>query len=509
MHKSDCLNLKLQGSLFVQAVKLDCNAINRLHIHSKLQKIDIESVWNETSKSITTVSTNDEALVETPRPAKVESVERNSIAEELGFEPGDKLVRINNTKPRDLIDYKYLIAEEELNLEVLDKKGKLHKIHLEKDLDDDLGLVFSEALFDGLKQCNNNCSFCFIDQQPLGHRKTLYLKDDDYRMSFLYGSYLTLTNLMAKDWLRIETQRLSPLFVSVHSTDSKLRSKLLKNPRAGLIMEQINWFKKKNLQLHAQVVVCPGLNDDENLTKTLNDLFTFSKGKWPTILSTAIVPVGLTRFRPENDGLIPVDEECATKVIDQVEKLQTKFEELIGSRFAWLSDEWYLLAKKPLPPRILYESLPQEENGVGSIRSFLENIEKATANLPSEIPIDKTCSWVVGSLVVDALQPICKKINKIKRMSLTIIGLESPYWGKEKVVTGLLTGQDLIDGLSKKNLGEELYLPSIMLKHGESKFLDDITVEEVSKTLKTSIKVVFGPDDFVKKVLETTYHAIS
>ena len=189
----------------------------------------------------------------------VASVEAGSIGEELGFEPGDQLLSINGVRPRDLIDYRYLIVDEELTLEVRDSAGELHCVELEKDADDGLGLAFTEALFDGLRQCTNRCPFCFIDQQPPGHRDSLYLKDDDYRLSFLYGSYLTLTNLSDSDWERIEQQRLTPLFVSVHATDPDLRSTLLENPKAGKLLQQLQWFAQRDLQIHAQVVVCPGL----------------------------------------------------------------------------------------------------------------------------------------------------------------------------------------------------------------------------------------------------------
>ena len=214
----------------------------------------------------------------------VASVESGSIGEELGFEPGDQLLSINGIRPRDLIDYRYLCVEEELCLEVRDANGALHRVELEKDADDGLGLAFTEALFDGLRQCNNNCPFCFIDQQPPGRRDSLYLKDDDYRLSFLYGSYLTLTNLGEADWQRIEEQRLSPLFVSVHATDPELRSRLLVNPRAAQVMDQLAWFNQRDLQIHAQVVVCPGLNDGPALERTLNDLASFAAGPWPATL---------------------------------------------------------------------------------------------------------------------------------------------------------------------------------------------------------------------------------
>ena len=437
-----------------------------------------------------------------PTPAVVASVIPGSIAEDLGFEPGDQLLSINGVKPRDLIDYQFLINEEVLELEVLDAKANLHSINLEKDPEDTLGLVFTEALFDGLRQCNNKCPFCFIDQQPSGHRKSLYLKDDDYRLSFLYGSYLTLTNLNDSDWQRIESQRLSPLFVSVHATEPDLRAQLLKNSRAGLLMNQLDWFAKRDLQIHTQVVICPGLNDGPALDQTLQDLAIHSKGNWPAVLSVAVVPVGLTRFRPTNDGLTPVGQKCARQVINQVERLQQEFRKTIGSNFAWLSDEWYLIAEKPLPARRAYEDLPQQENGVGTIRVFLENMTIATSNLPKQIKPSKSCSWVVGQLVEKALTPSCRRLNEIEGLTLHLYGLPSPYWGQEKVVTGLLTGKDLLQGLKEAELGDELLLPSVMLREGQAVFLDDMSLEDVSHALQVPIRIVHGADDIVAAAIE-------
>ena len=432
-----------------------------------------------------------------PSPAEVVGVEPGSIGEELGFEIGDRLLSINGIRPRDLIDLQILCGEEDLSLEVADPSGGHHVVQLEKEADDGLGLVFREALFDGLRQCNNHCPFCFIDQQPPGHRRTLYLKDDDFRLSFLYGSYLTLTNLAAADWRRIEQQRLSPLFVSVHATDPDLRSRLLVNPRAGLLMEQVAWFAERRLQIHAQVVVCPGLNDGEALSRTLGDLARFGGGEWPAVLSTAVVPVGLTRFRPPGDALRPVDPRAARAVIAQVEPLQERWLAELGSRFAWLSDEWYLLAGLPLPPRPAYEDLPQRENGVGSIRAFLEELERATVELPAALPGPRRLSWVVGRLVAGALQPVVDRLNGIEGLELLLHGLPSPYWGQDQVVTGLLTGADLIQGLAEADLGEELLLPSVMLRQGEQVFLDDITLEELSRQLPVPIRLITGADDLV------------
>ncbi|MEB3171687.1 MAG: TIGR03279 family radical SAM protein [Synechococcaceae cyanobacterium] len=436
-----------------------------------------------------------------PLPAVVATVEPGSIGEELGFQPGDRLLSINGVRPRDLIDLQLLVGEEELALEVEDPGGSRHRVELEKDADAGLGLEFSEALFDGLRQCTNACPFCFIDQQPPGKRRSLYLKDDDFRLSFLYGSYLTLTNLTPGDWRRIEEQRLSPLYVSVHATDPELRARLLVNPRAGLLLEQLRWFQERQLQIHAQVVVCPGLNDGEALERTLLDLAGFASGAWPAVLSTAVVPVGLTRFRPPGDALVPVDRAAARAVIARVEPMQRQFLGRLGSRFAWLSDEWYLIAGRPLPPRPSYEDLPQQENGVGSIRAFLEALDQATHTLPTALERPRRLSWVVGRLVGEALQPVVERLNRIAGLELQLFGLPSPYWGQELVVTGLLTGSDLLSGLAGADLGEALLLPRVILRQGEPVFLDDMTLAELEQQLPVPIRLLEGAEDLVAACL--------
>ncbi len=438
------------------------------------------------------------------KPAKITKVLPNSIGLEMGFEPGDAIVSINGTRPRDLIDYQFLCADEYLELEVIDAQGITHKVELEKDYDTDLGLEFETALFDGLIQCNNRCPFCFIDQQPPGKRESLYLKDDDYRLSFLYGSYLTLTNLTEREWQRIEQMRLSPLYVSVHATESEIRTRLLKNPRAGQILSQLQWFQDRRLQIHAQVVVCPGINDGEHLTRTLSDLAQFHTGEIPAVASIAVVPVGLTRFRPKEDELIPVSKEKAIEVINQVQTMQAQFQSQFGSNVAWLADEWFLIAEQDLPPESHYEDYPQIGNGVGSIRLFIKEFQQTAKNmLPTHIDTPRNFTWVVGNAVAKAFQPLVAQLNAVSGLSINLVALRSEYWGQEITVTGLLTGQDILAALSGKDLGEGILLPSLMLKHGDTRFLDDLTVEEISNRLNIPFFPVASVEELITTCLAT------
>ncbi|XGV98879.1 MAG: TIGR03279 family radical SAM protein [Leptolyngbya sp. BL-A-14] len=434
------------------------------------------------------------------RPALITAVVPDSIAAEIGFEPGDRLVSINGQRPRDLIDYQFLCADEVLALEVLDTTGKAHHVEIEKDYDDDLGLEFESALFDGLIQCNNRCPFCFIDQQPPGMRQTLYLKDDDYRLSFLYGSYLTLTNLTQREWDRIEQMRLSPLFVSVHATEPEVRSRLLKNPRAGQLLDQLRWFQERRLQIHAQVVLCPGINDRDHLTRTLLDLFQFHQDEVPAVASVAVVPVGLTRFRPSEDELIPVSCEKAREVIDQVQALQAKFQQQSDSTFAWLADEWFLLAHQELPPESHYEDYPQLGNGVGSIRQFLKQFQKAARSLPQQLTHPRRFTWIVGNAVELAFQPILQRLNAVEGLEVSMVAIASQYWGQTMTVTGLLTGQDILQALKGRDLGDAILLPSLMLKHNDTCFLDDMTVAALSEQLQTPILVIGDVEHLVETV---------
>ncbi|MEH2438101.1 MAG: TIGR03279 family radical SAM protein [Nostoc sp.] len=435
----------------------------------------------------------------TINPARITKVLPDSIAAEIGFEAGDAIVAINGTRPRDLIDYQFLCADEVLELEVLDAAGKTHSLEIEKDYDQDLGLEFETALFDGLIQCNNRCPFCFIDQQPPGKRTSLYLKDDDYRLSFLYGSYLTLTNLPEREWQRIEQMRLSPLYVSVHATEPEVRIKLLKNPRAGQILQQLKWFQERRLQIHAQVVVCPGINDGKHLEQTLKDLASFNSGEVPAVASVAVVPVGLTRFRPPEDELIPVTREKAKEVISQVRMLSRQFRQKLGSSVVWLADEWFLIAGEELPSESEYEEYPQIDNGVGSIQLFIKQFATVAAELlPPKVYPQRKFTWIVGNAVEKAFQPILKRLNSVEGLEVNMCALCSDYWGQTISVTGLLTGHDLLLNLQEQDLGDGILLPNVMLKNGELVFLDDMSIEELAGKLNTKFFPVAGVEDLIK-----------
>ena len=302
-----------------------------------------------------------------------------------------------------------------------------------------------------------------------------------------------------KEWQRIEAMRLSPLFVSVHATEPDVRIKLLKNERAGLIKEHFKWFQERRLQIHAQVVVCPGINDGVHLEKTLQDLAEFSLGEIPTVLSAAVVPVGLTKFRPQEDKLIPVSQEKAKEVIKQVQTLQQEFYEKFNSNFAWLADEWFLIAQEELPPESHYEDYPQIGNGVGSIRQFIKEFqETAKQLLPQKIEEKKNLTWVVGNAVEKAFQPLVRQLNSVENLTINLTPLNSDYWGQEITVTGLLTGEDIVAKLKNRDLGDGVLLPSIMLKDHDTVFLDDMSVENVSEELKSPIFIVSSIYDLIE-----------
>jgi len=304
-------------------------------------------------------------------------------------------------------------------------------------------------------------------------------------LSFLYGSYLTLTNLPAAEWQRIRQLRLSPLYVSVHATEPELRAQLLKNPRGGLIRQQLQWFQDNRLQIHAQVVLCPGLNDGLHLEQTLTDLASF----YPAVASVAVVPVGLTRHRAQLEQLETVTVSKAREVVKQVTRHQKEFRKSLDTTFAWLADEWYLMTGQPLPSYRHYEDYEQLGNGVGSLRLFLRQFDQAARRLPTALAQPVRLHWVVGQAVASTFGPVVARLNQIEGLDLQLLPLTSTFWGERVTVTGLLTGSDVLQGLAGQSLGDGVLLPALMLKNGEE-FLDSVTLAEVRAALEVPVLVV-------------------
>ena len=392
--------------------------------------------------------------------AIVNKVLEGSIAEELGIESGDEIVSIDENKMQDMIDYNFYCKSDFLTLEVKKKSGDIEVIELEKDYDEELGIVFESAVFDRVKPCLNKCIFCFVDQQPKGLRETLYVKDDDYRLSYLQGTYITLTNLTEKDKERIKRMHLGPFYVSVHTTNPELRSKMLRNPNAGNALENLKWFRKNKIPFHAQIVLCPGYNDGAELERTLSDLAELKN----TVLSVAIVPVGVTQFRTEN--LKQVDKTCAVETLE----IASKYKRVC------CSDEFFLLAERDIPPAKYYGNFSQLEDGVGSIRCLLEDFK--ALKLPNAVKKPLKILFATSFAAKTALDEICKKLSKIKNLTTEVVPVKSNYWGQNITVAGLITTDDLIAALKDKS-GDFVVIPSVMLRPYSEDFLDGKTLSYV------------------------------
>lgn len=395
-------------------------------------------------------------------PAKISSVLENSIAEELNLSEGDELLAIDGEKIQDMIDYNYLCKNEVITLEIKKANGDIEEIELEKDFDEDLGIIFESAVFDKVKPCLNNCIFCFVAQQPKGLRETLYIKDDDYRLSYLQGTYITTTNLTEKDKERIAKLHLGPFYISVHTTNPDLRVKMLRNPNAGKIMENLNWFNNNDIPFHAQIVLCPGYNDGKELERTLKDLSTLDKN----LLSIAIVPVGITQFRKKE--LQIVDKEIAIETIE------------IASKYpkACCSDEFFLLAEKDIPNADYYNNFSQLDDGVGSIRLLLDDF--ATLDLPQKLSKKLDLCIACSVAAKSAFEKISLVLNKIENLNVVINPVKSTYWGKNITVAGLITSEDLINSIKDTN-ADFVVVPSIMLKPYTELFLDGYSMNDVIK----------------------------
>lgn len=426
----------------------------------------------------------------------IAQVSPDSIANELGLAPGDKIISVNGQPMKDLIDLSFALSDESVELLVEKVNGEQEILDIEKDYDEDLGIEFESAVFDGIRTCANKCIFCFVDQMAPDMRPSLYVKDDDYRLSFLYGNFVTLTNLTKSDMDRIRRLHLSPLYVSVHVTDGDLREKMLHNKRAGSIMEQLKSLAEFGVEFHTQVVLCPGVNDGKALKKTIEDLYKLR----PNTLSLAIVPVGLSRFRENCFPLRLFTEEEAKSIIEMVDTWQKKCREKDGDSFVYLSDEFYIQAGIPIPQFDEYDGFPQLENGIGLVRSFLTEWQetKVQGHSYNEATyLDVVC----GVSAEKILHPLLQELN-ISNLNIRLVPVVNKFFGENITVTGLLTGKDILNKLKALDGPRTgVIIPGVALRKGEDVFLDDMEPEDLAKDLKIPIRVAHGASE-LRQLLE-------
>ena len=430
---------------------------------------------------------------------RIVSVVPGSIAEELEIEAGDVLVSVNGQTPEDVFDYRYLINEEQLLVLIRKPDGEEWELEIEKEYEDDLGIEFENGLMDEYRSCRNKCIFCFIDQLPKGMRETLYFKDDDSRLSFLQGNYLTLTNMSDHDIDRIIKYKLSPINISFHTTNPKLRCQMLHNRFAGEVFGKVRRLKEAGIEMNGQIVLCKGVNDGEELERSIRDL----TGYMPELQSVSVVPVGLTRYREGLYPLEPFDREDACKVLDCIQRWQEKLFREHGTHFIHAGDEWYLLAERPMPAEDTYDGYLQLENGVGMVRLLDEEIRESLSGIAGDSR-ERRVTIATGKLAAPILEGHVKKITeKFPHVSVQVAAIKNRFFGEKITVAGLLTGEDLIGQLKGKDLGSRLLITEHMLKSGEPVFLDDVTVEELEKTLQIKVSIVkSGGNDLIRSIIE-------
>ncbi len=417
----------------------------------------------------------------------------DSIAEQLEIEVGDVLLKINDNVIEDIFDYQFFMEDE--YVEILIRKENCEEWVLEvfKDPDEDLGVKFENGLMSEYKSCCNKCIFCFIDQMPKGMRDTLYFKDDDSRLSFLQGNYITLTNMKDKDIERIINYNLGPINISVQTTNKELRCKMLNNRFAGDALDKIEKLYEGGIEMNGQIVLCKGVNDKDELRRSIEDLRKYL----PFMRSVSVVPAGLTKFR---EGLYPLElftKEDAGEVIDLIESYQKEIYEEYGLHFIHASDEWYILAERDFPDEERYDGYIQLENGVGMMRLLDSEFHEALANLKvsdryeEALNITKTVSMATGKLAYPLIRRLADEIeDNFKRVKINVYEIRNDFFGENITVAGLITGTDLMAQLKGKNLGEKLLLPSTMIRTGEEVFLDDVTLTELENTLQVSVNIV-------------------
>jgi putative radical SAM enzyme (TIGR03279 family) len=413
-------------------------------------------------------------------------VDPGSPAESAGIEAGDVIVSMNGRPVRDVIDYRYRAASHSVRLEVKKRGGERIAVTIENRFDPRLGLNFEDAVFDGERRCANRCVFCFVDQLPPGLRESLYVKDDDYRLSFLQGNFVTLTNLTRGDMRRILAYRLSPLYVSVHSTDEAVRRVLLGRHDSPPIMPALRAFARERIEFHAQIVLVPGVNDGALLDRTISDLL----GIWPACCSVGIVPVGLTSQRASLPVIQPVSPERARAVLGQVRRAQGSSLEAVGSRFVFAADELYYLAGEPIPLGSEYEGYPQLENGVGLARLFLDEFSEISSSLPQVVEPPRRLTVVTGVLGSQVLGPACDRLREVSGVELELVAVENQFFGQAITVSGLVVGRDIIRALSGLDPGQAVLIPDVMLRRGAAVFLDDLTPADIQQALGVRVLVI-------------------
>lgn len=436
---------------------------------------------------------------------EIKEIVPGSIAEELELQPGDRLLSINNNEVKDIIDYKYLITDEELLIEVEKPDGEIWEIEIEKDYDEDMGIIFKEGILDKPMSCHNKCIFCFIDQLPKGMRNTLYFKDDDSRLSFLQGNFLTLTNMKEEDIERIIKYKISPINVSVHTTNPELRVQMLKNKFAGNIYEILKRLAAGGITINTQVVCCPGINDGEELDKTITDLYKL----YPNVNSVAVVPIGVTKHRENLPHLKTFNKENSLLQIKAVEKLQHEFLKEVGTPFVRLSDEFYIVAGENLPSVEHYEGFKQIEDGIGMVTLLMDTINKTLGNLKKEGKGSFT--FVTGTLVYPQILKIKELIeDKNPHIEIAVEMIPNKYFGETITVTGLLTGVDIINTLKERGAKEFVILPNNAIRKGyeladdeELILLDDYTIADLSKALDRKVILCdYTGDDLISIINE-------
>jgi len=407
---------------------------------------------------------------------KIMSVKKGSTAEKLGVKAGDQLLRINSKRVKDDIDFRFRVTEEDLSLQFR-INGELRDFQIEKDFDDDLGVELEEFK---IRSCANDCIFCFVDQNPKGMRKGMYFRDGDFRLSYLHGHYVTMTNIGEKELNRIVEQKLSPLFISVHATGIELRKELLLYGKNDHLLKKIKYLTDNNIELHAQIVLMPGINDGAHLIKTIEDLHYF----YPGLNSLTIVPVGLTKHREGLPEINIVTQEYSKMMMNQSDILNKKFQINHDRPFIFFSDEWYILSGREFPESSYYEPLDLIENGVGQVTKFLDDLNRDKSKLPDSFDKPREFSIVTGKLMESIFKKhVIPVLSNIKNLKVNLYVVENDFYGEMVTVSGLLTGRDIIDNLKGKSLGEAVWASYRVLNDEGTLTLDDMTINDLSSEL--------------------------